>query len=79
MAAAWRWRPAWRGRRQLGRSAILAVAAARLKVQRQHDGSSGNNVVLAAETWHMLTIILMVTMMTIIDCSFVAVKGGMGV
>jgi hypothetical protein len=35
VAAAQRWWPAWQRRRQLGRSAILAVAAARLEVRRQ--------------------------------------------
>ncbi len=66
MAARRQW-PAWRQRGQLGRSAILAVAAVHLEVQRQCGGGSGNNVALAGAAWRMLTIILMVTMMTMID------------
>ncbi len=65
--AARRRQPAWRQRRQLGGSAILAVAAAHLEVRWQRGGRGGNNAVLAAAAWRMLTIIAMVTMMTIID------------
>ncbi len=67
MAAAQWQRPAWQRRRQLGRSAILAVAAAHLEVRRQRGGGGGNNGVFAAAAWRMLTIILIVTMMTMID------------
>ncbi len=42
-AAAWRQWPAWQWRRQLGGSAILAVAAARVEVQQQRGGGDGNN------------------------------------
>jgi hypothetical protein len=66
-AAAWQLQPAWQRRRQLGGSAILAVAAARLEVRWQHGGSGNNNVALVVATWHMLTIILMVTMTAMID------------
>jgi hypothetical protein len=38
-----------------------------LEVLRQHGGGGNNNVALAVATWHMLTIILMVTMTTMID------------
>jgi hypothetical protein len=67
MAAARRRRPAWQRRRQLSRSAISAVAAACLEVWRQHGGSGDSNVALAVATWHMLTMILMVTMTMMID------------
>ncbi len=67
-AATARWRqPAWRQRRQPGRCAILAVAAARLEMQRQHGGGGGNNGAFAAPAWHMLIIFLIVTMTMIID------------
>ncbi len=46
VAARWR-QPAWRRRRQLGRSAILAVAVARLEIRRQRGGGGGNNGALA--------------------------------
>ena len=64
--AQWRW-PAWRRRRQLGGSAILAVAAAHLEMRQQHGGGGGNNGALEAAAWHMLIIILNVTMTMIID------------
>ncbi len=60
-------RPAWQWRWQLGRSAILAVAAARLEMWQQRGGGSGNNGALAAAEWLMLKIILIVTMMMMID------------
>ncbi len=69
MAAAraqWRW-PAWRQRRQLAGSEILAVAAARLEMWHQRGGGGGNNGALEAAAWHMLIIILIVTMTMIID------------
>jgi hypothetical protein len=66
-AAAWQQRPAWQRRWQLGRSAILAVAAVRLEVRRQRGCGGGNNGALAAAAWHMLLIILIVTMTTMID------------
>ncbi len=63
-----RWRqPAWGQRRQLGRSAILAVAAAHLEMRRQRGGGSGNNGALEAAAWCMLIIILILTMTMIID------------
>jgi hypothetical protein len=63
-----RWlRPAWRQRRQLGRSAILAIAAARLEIRRQRSGGCGNNGALEVAAWCMLIIILIVTMTMIID------------
>ncbi len=65
-AAQQQW-PAWRWRRQLGRSAMLAVAAACLEVQQQRGGSGGNNTVLVGAAWCMLTITAMVTMTTMID------------
>ncbi len=40
-AARWRW-PAWQQRQQLGGSAILAIAAARLEVLQQRGGDGGN-------------------------------------
>ena len=61
------WLPAWQGRWQLGGSAILAVAAARLEMRRQRGGGGGNNGALAAAAWRMLIIILIVTMTMIID------------
>ena len=61
------WRPAWRRRRQLGRSADLAIAAARLEMRRQHGGGGGNNSALTVATWRMLIIILILTMMMMID------------
>jgi hypothetical protein len=42
-AAARQWWPAWRQRRQLGKSAVLAVAAVRLEVRQQRGGNGGNN------------------------------------
>ncbi len=66
-AAARQRRPAWRQRRQLGRSAILAVAAAHLEVRWQRGSGGDNNAALAAAVWRMLIIIAMVTMMTMID------------
>jgi hypothetical protein len=60
-AARRRW-PAWRRRRQLGRSAILAVAAVRLEMRRQRGGGGSNKGVLATAVWHMLIIILIVMM-----------------
>ncbi len=50
-------RQAWRWRRQLGGSAILAVAAARLEMRRQRGGGGSNNRVLAVAAWCMLIII----------------------
>ncbi len=68
VAAAARWRrPAWRQRRQLGGSAILAVAAARLEMRQQRGDGVGSNGALAAATWRMLIIILIVTMVMMID------------
>ncbi len=61
-----RW-PAWQQRWQLGGSTILVEAAARLEVWQQCGGGSGNNGVFAVAAWHMLTIILIVTMMMMID------------
>ena len=58
---------AWQQRWQLGRSAVLAVSAARLEVQRQRGSGGGNKEALAAVAWRMLTIIAMVTMTTMID------------
>jgi hypothetical protein len=58
--------PAWQGRWQLGKRAILAVAAARLEVRRQRGDGGSNNGVLAAAAWRMLTIILIITMTTMI-------------
>ena len=46
---------------------ILAVAAARLEMQRHCGGGGGNNGALEAAAWHMLIIILIVTMTMIID------------
>ncbi len=66
VAARRRWPALWR-RRQLGGSAISAVAAVHLEVRWQHGGGGGNNVALAAAAWHMPTLILMVTMTTMID------------
>ncbi len=51
-AAAWWWRPAWQRRRQLGRSAILAVAAAHLEVRQQQHGVGGDNVVYAGNNFN---------------------------
>ncbi len=66
-AAAARWQqPAWR-QRQLGRSAILAVAAARLEMWQQCGGGGSNNGALAAAAWCMLIIISIDTMMMMID------------
>ncbi len=67
-AAGAQWRqPAWQRRRQLGRSAFLAVAAARLEMRRRCGGGGGNNGALAAAAWRMLIMILIVTMTMIID------------
>ncbi len=60
-------RPAWRQRGQLGRSAILAIAAARFEMRQQRGGGGGNNGALAVAAWRMLVIILIVTMRMIID------------
>jgi hypothetical protein len=38
-----------------------------LEVRQQRGGGSDNNVALAVAMWHMLTIILMVTMTMMID------------
>ncbi len=77
VAAARLWRPAWRWSRQLGRSAILAVAAVRLEMRRQRGGGGGNNGVLAAAAWHMLIIFLIFTMTMMIDYSlFLFCRGG---
>ncbi len=67
-AAGAQWRqPAWRRRRQLGRSTILAVAAVRLEMRQQHGGGGGNKGALEAAAWRMLIIILIITMTMIID------------
>ncbi len=66
-AAARRWQPAWQRRQQLGRSANLAVAAARLEMRQQHGGGGSNNGALAAAAWRMLTKNLIVTMTMMID------------
>ncbi len=66
VAAWWRW-SAWQQRRQLGRSAILAVPGAHLEMRQQRGGGGSNNGVLAVAVWHMLIIILIVTMTMIID------------
>ncbi len=66
VGAGWR-RPAWWQRWQLGRSAILAVAAAHSEMQRQRGGGGGNNSALEAAAWRMLIIILIITMRMIID------------
>ncbi len=65
--AAGRWQPAWRRRRQLGGSTILAVAGARLEMRWQHGDGGSNNGVLAAVVWHVLIIILIVRMTMMID------------
>ncbi len=68
MAAGARWRqPAWWRRRQLGRSAILAVAAARLEMRQQRGDGGGNNGALESAAWRMLIIILIVMTTMIID------------
>ncbi len=64
--AQWQW-PAWQRRRKLGRSVILAVAAAHLEMWRQCGGGGGNNSALEAVAWRMLMIILIITMTMIID------------
>ncbi len=46
-AAAWQRRPAWQQRRQLGRSAILAVAGARLEMRWRRGGDSWLHALLA--------------------------------
>ncbi len=46
---------------------ILAVAAARLEMWRHCGGGGCNNGVLEAAAWHMLIIILIITMTMIID------------
>jgi hypothetical protein len=67
-AAAARWRrPAWRQRRQLGGSAILAVAAVHLEMRRWRGGGGSNNGALAAAAWRMLIIVLIIMMMMMID------------
>ncbi len=66
-AAAQQRRPAWRWRRQLGRSTILAVAGARLEMRRQRAGGGSNNGVFVAAVWHVLIIILIATMTMMID------------
>ncbi len=66
MEARWR-QPAWWQRWQLGRSAILAVAAACLKMQWQRGGGGGKNGALEAAAWRMLIIILIIMMTMIID------------
>ncbi len=60
-------RPAWQRRRQLGGSAILAVAAVRLEMRWQHSGGSINSGALVAAAWHMLIIILILTMTMMTD------------
>jgi hypothetical protein len=79
-AAAWRRRPAWRRRRQLGGSAILGVAGARLDMRRQCGGGGSNNGVLAAAGWCVLMTILIITMTMMIDywLFFRAGEGGRG-
>ncbi len=67
MAGAQWQRPALQRRRQLGGSAILAIAAAHLEMRRQRGGGSSNNCALEAAAWHMLIIILIVSMTMIID------------
>ncbi len=62
-AAAWQRRPAWRRRRQLGGSAILAVAAAHFEMRWQCGGGS----MLVAAVWRVLITILIVTMTMMID------------
>jgi hypothetical protein len=70
-AAAWQPWSAWQRRRQLGRSAILAVAGAHLEMRRRHGGGGSNNSVLAAAVWRVLKINLIVTMTMMIDyCLF---------
>ncbi len=66
-AAAWRQRPAWQRRWQLGRSAILAVAAAHLEMRQQRGGGGSNNGVFVAAVWSVLIRILTITMMMMID------------
>ncbi len=66
VAARWQW-PAWRWRRQLGQSAISAIAAARSEMRQQHGGGGSNNGVLAVAAWRMLIIILIITMTMIIE------------
>ncbi len=76
-AAARQRRPPWRQRRQLGRSAILAVAGARLEMRWQHGGGNSNNGALAATVWHVLIIILIVMMTMMIDYwLFLCCRGG---
>jgi hypothetical protein len=67
-------------RQQLCESTTLAVATACLEMGQQHSCGGGNNGALAAAAWCMLIIILIytMTMMLIIDCSFVAGEGGRG-
>ena len=64
--AQWRW-PAWWQRQKLGRSVILAVAAAHLEMRWHRGGGGGNNGALEAAAWRMLIIILIITMTMIID------------
>ncbi len=64
--AGW-WRPAWQRRWKLGRSMILAVAAARLEMWQHCGVGGGNNGALEAAAWCMLIIILIITMTMIID------------
>ncbi len=65
-AAQWR-QSAWRQKRQLGGSAILEVAGARLEMRWQCSGGGSNNGVLAAAVWCALIIILIVTMTMMIN------------
>ncbi len=66
VAAAWRRRPAWRRRQQLGKSMIL-VAAAVCWEARWQRGDGGGNAALAMAAWRMRTIIATVTMTAMID------------
>ncbi len=75
-AEAQQWRPAWRQRQQLGRSAILAVAGAHLEMRQWHCGGGSNNSVLAVAVWRVLIIVLIVTTTMMIDyCLFLCCRG----
>ncbi len=77
VAAAWQRWPAWQRRRQLDRSAISAVAGTGLEMQQRRGGGGSNNSVLAVAVWHVLRIILIVTMTMMIDyCLFLCCRGG---
>ena len=68
MAAMAAWQgPAWRQRWQLGGSAILAVAGARLEMRQQRGGGGSNNGMLAAAVWRGLIIVLIIMMTMMIE------------